>query len=239
MKNGWKHSRLVLIAGAALVVTAAGAMAQGMVDMPAPPALPAPPAPPSPPAPPVPPAPPEARAGQQIVIVERHGGKDGQEHVRTVTRDGKTSVFKTDKPMSDADVEARIVQAEAGIPPVPPVSPIAGRGVRRVQQRVIVIDGENEGVTDIVSEEGGRCSGENALSNVDTSEERDGKITRVRIRTCAGSEAEIERHAMAEAMEGIRQARREIARDKSLSDTIRKQVLDELDAEIAKLKSKG
>ena len=191
------------------------------------------------PAPPAPPAPPEARAGQQIVIVERHGGKDGQEHVRTVTRDGKTFVFKTDKPMSDADVEARIAQAEAGIQPIPPVPPIVGRGDRRVQQRVIVIDGENEGVTDIVSEEGGRCSGKSALSNVDTSEERDGKITRVRIRTCAGSEAEIERHAMAEAMEGIRQARSEIARDTSLSDTIRKQVMDELDAELAKLKAKG
>ncbi|MBB4613631.1 hypothetical protein [Novosphingobium taihuense] len=231
MKNGWKHSKLALIAGAALVVTAAGAMAQGMAEMPAPPA---------PPSPPAPPAPPEPGMAHQIVIVEKHGGEDGQEYVRTVTRDGKTFVFKSDQPMSDADVEAKIARAEAGIRPVPPISPVypgAGNGERRIQ-RVIVIDGDNEGVTDIVSEDGPHCEGKNAFANVDTSEEKDGKVTRVRIRTC-GSEADIEKHAMAEALDGIRRARDEIARDKSLSDSIRKQVLDELDAEMAKLKAKG
>lgn len=177
---------------------------------------------------------------QQIVIIERHGGEDGQEHVRTVTRDGKTFVFKSDKPLSDADVEAKIARAEAGIPPVPhmpPAPPLAGKGERRMQ-RVIVINGENEGVTDIVSEDGPHCRGKNAYANVDASEENDGKVTRVRIRTC-GSEADIEKHAMAEALAGIRQAREEIARDKSLSDRIRKQVLEELDAEMSKLKAKG
>lgn len=226
MRNDWKHSHLALIAGAALVVTAAGAMAQGMADMP-----------PPPPAPPAPPAPPEAGTGQQIVIIEKHGGEGGQDYVRTVTRDGRTFVFKSDKPMSDADVEAKIARAEAGIPPVPPVPPVAGKGQRQVQ-RVIVIDGENEGVTDIVSEEGDHCTGSNALANVDTTEEKDGKVTRVRIRTCA-SEADIEKHAMAEALDGIREAREQIARDRSLSDSIRRQVLQELDAEMAKLKAKG
>lgn len=175
--------------------------------------------------------------GQQIVIVERHGGEDGQEYVRTVTRDGKTFVFKSDKPMSDADVEAKIARAEAGIPPEPPVPPMPGKGERRIQ-RVIVVDGENDGVTDIVSETGEHCKGKANLADVDATEEQDGKVTRVRIRTC-GSEAEIERHAMAEALKGIREAREEIARDKSLSDKIRKQLLDELDAEMAKLKAKG
>ncbi|SMC32611.1 hypothetical protein [Novosphingobium sp. B1] len=239
MKTGSTNAKLSLIAGAALAVTAVGALAQGTSVVPTPPA---PSALPAPPVPPTPPAPPAAHMGQQIVIVERRGSEDGQQHVRTITRDGKTFVFKTDKPLSDAEVEARIAQAEAGIPPVPrvpPIPPMAGKGEHRIQQRVIVIDGENEGVTDIVSEEGGRCSGKNALSNVDTSEEGDGKITRVRIRTCAGSEAEIERHAMSQAIEGIRQARAEIARDKSLSESIRKQVMDELDAELAKLKAKG
>ena len=107
-----------------------------------------------------------------------------------------------------------------------------------MQQRVIVINGENEGVADIVSESADRCNGKASLADVDAHEEKDGKVTRVRIRTC-GSEAEIEKHAMAEAIKGIREAREEIARDKSFSDTIRKQVLDELDAEMAKLKAKG
>lgn len=229
--NGWKHSKVVLVAGVALAVTAAGAMAQGLPAMP-------PPVPATPPAPPSPPAPPEPAEGQQIVIVERRGGEGGSEYVRTVTRDGKTFVFKSDKPLTDADVEAKIARAEAGltpIPPVPPVPPVAGS---RMQQRVIVMDGERESVTDVVSEEGDRCSGDKALPDVTTTEEQGGKITRVRIRTC-GSGSEIERHAMAEAAKGIREAREEIARDRSLSDSIRKQVLQELDAKLARLKAQS
>lgn len=197
-------------------------------------------APPVPPCPIVPPVPPAVGAADEIIIAERRGSESRQEHVRTVARDGKTFVFKSDKPISDADIEARISRAEAGMPPVPPVSPvppIADKGERRIH-RVIVIDGGNEAVTDIVSEEGPHCKGKKAYANVDATEERDGKVTRVRIRTC-GSEADIEKHAMAEAMDGIRQARDEVSRDKSLSDKIRKQVLDELDAEIARLKAKG
>lgn len=230
-----RTARFALIASAALALPAAASAAQGTADTP-PPAPPAPPAPPSPPAPPAPPAIPEM--GSQVVIVERQGDKDGAEHVRTVTRDGKTFVFKTDRPLTDAEVEARIAQVEAGIPPVPPVPPMAGKDGHRVQQRVIVIDGNTQGVTDIVSETGDHCKGKAIASDVDASEEKDGKVTRVRIRTC-GTPGEIEKHAMAEALEGVREARERIARDKSLSDSIRKQVLDELDAEIAKLKAKG
>ena len=45
---------------------------------------------------------------KQIVIVEKHGGGNGDESVRTVTRDGKTFIFQTDKVLTYAEVEQRI-----------------------------------------------------------------------------------------------------------------------------------
>lgn len=230
------RTKFALLAGAVLAVTA-GSVAFGAVDAPTPPA---PPAPPSPPAPPAPPAPPEM--ARQIVIVEKQGGDDGKEYVRTIMRDGKTFVFQTDRPLSDAEVEQRVAAAEARIPPIPPVPPVpplAGHDHRVMKQRVIVLDDKGEGITDVVTEQGDEhCKGKDAISNVDTSAEENGKLTRVRIRMC-GTPGEIEKHAMAQALKGVREAREEIARDKSLSDSIRKGVLRELDAEIERLGREG
>lgn len=235
--SGKAHVRL--LAGAML----AGVMGLSYVAVAA--TLPEPPAPPSPPealaapVPPVPPAPPAPPAVERnVVIVERHGpdGENAASHIRTVTRDGKTFVFETDKPMSDAEVERRIAEAEARSPPVPPVPPVPGRDMRRVQQRVVVMNDKGEGVTDVITEEAGRCHAGAVLSDVDTSAQEDGKVTRVRIRMC-GTHGEIEKHARAEAVRGLRSARDDIARDMSLSDTIRKEILKDLDEELARLKS--
>jgi hypothetical protein len=178
---------------------------------------------------------------RSVVIVERHGpdGESDAAHVRTVTRDGKTFVFKTDAPLSDQEVERRIADAEARIPPVP-LAPDAmpANDMRRVQQRVIVLNDEDEEVTDVITEEGESCQGRKAFSDVDSSAQDNGKVTRVRIRMC-GSHDDIEKHARAEAMQGVRKARDEIAHDRSLSDAIRKEILKDLDAELARMKSEG
>lgn len=49
----------------------------------------------------------------------------------------------------------------------------------------------------------------------------------------------IERDAMTQAIKGIRSAREAIAENTALSDEVRREVLQELDAEIAKLQAKG
>lgn len=224
------RAKFALLSGVVLALTA-GSVAYGAADI-----LP-PPAPPVPPSPPAPPAPPEL--GQQIVIVERHGGDDGKDYVRTITRDGKTFVFQTDRALSDAEIEQRIASAEARIPPVPPVPPVSSHDRRVMKQRVIVMNENGEDVTDVVTEEGDEhCNGKRVVSDVDTSAQDDGKLTRVRIRMC-GTPGDFKKHAMAEAIDGIRKARAEIAGDKSLSESIRLEILRDLDAEIERLRNDG
>ncbi|MBB3860298.1 hypothetical protein GGQ88_001564 [Novosphingobium hassiacum] len=198
----------------------------------APQAVPAPPAPPSPPSPPA-----SRNAEHRVVIVEKNEQGAGTDYVRTITRDGKTFVFQTDRPLSDDEVERRIVDAESRVPPVRPVPPVADGFHRRImKQRVVVMNDNGEDVTDVVTEESEHCKGKNPVSDVDTSAEDGGKLTRVRVRICGAPEG-LEQHAMAEALKGVRQARDEIASDKSLSDSIRGQILKDLDAEIARLSS--
>lgn len=215
------RTKFALLAGAVMAVTA-GSVAYGAGDAPTPPA---------------PPTPPEM--ARQIVIVEKHGGEDGKEYVRTITRDGKTFVFQTDRPLTDEEVEGRVAAADARIPPVPPVPPMDGHNRRVMKQRVIVFDDKGNGITDVVTEQGDEhCKGKDVVSDVDTSADDNGKLTRVRIRMC-GTPGDMEKHAMAQALKGVREARDEIARDRSLSDSIRKDVLRELDAEIERLGREG
>jgi hypothetical protein len=216
-------SKYAWMAGAALALTAAS-VAYAAAQAPIPPAPPVTPAPPMPPA-----------MGQQIVIVEKQGDANGREYIRTVTRDGKTFVFQTDKALSDGEVEQRIASAEASLPPMPAI-PVAPDGKHRVmKQRVIVVDRNGEQVTEVGTEEGDHCDGKEAVSNVDTSSEADGKVTRVRVQMCA-IPGDIGKQARADAAAGIAKARAEIARDKNIPESARKQALKELDAELARLK---
>lgn len=128
-------------------------------------------------------------------MIEREGGERGAAHVRTATRDGKTFVFKTDRPLSDEEFERRIAKAEADLPPVP------AHGSHHAGHRVVVIKDGSTGAKTVIDEQ------------------------------------QIERHAMAKAISGIRSARAAIAGNRALSDEIRTEVLQELDAEIAKLQA--
>lgn len=240
--DSFVRTRMALLGGAMLVIVAGTPLAVAAVTAPEPPAAPAAPSAPQLPAPPVAPHAPSGPHESNVVIVERHGpdGESDATHVRTIMRDGRTFVFKTDHALSDEEVERRVAEAESRLPPLPPLPPKADNAptTRWMQQRVIVLNKDGEGATDVTTEEGEHCNGRKAVSNIDTSAEQDGKVTRVRIRMC-GSESEIERHAMAEAITGIRQAYHEIATDKSLSNEIRSQVLKELDAELARLRAKS
>lgn len=224
-----------LLAGLGVLVFGVSAMAhevsQGTMSPPSPPVPPAAAVPPAAPMPPEPPV--VSGAGTRIMIVERHGSKDGAEHVRTVVRGGKTFVFKTDHPLSDEEVERRIARAESAMPPIPPVPPVPPMPGAHGQRHVMIVR-DGDAMTDIAMDR--NCDGKGAMPEVETTGNESGKITRVRIRACG---REIERHAMAEAIDGIRQAREDIAHDRSMSDDVCKRVLKELDEEIAKLQSKG
>ena len=91
------------------------------------------------------------------------------------------------------------------------------------KQRVIILDEKGDQVTDVITEEGNRCKGKDVESNVKTSSEADGKLTQVRVRMCG-----VGKQAMAEAIDGIRKARDEIAQDNELPDSTSKEVFRNL-----------
>lgn len=206
-----RNMALGLLLGAGMVALAAGAVAQVAPTLPpVPPEPAAAVAPPAPPAPPIPPQAPDVQVmtGQstRVVIVERDGKRGEAAHVRTAMRDGKTFVFKTDHPLSDAEFERRIAEAERGIPPlppVPPVPPVAALSDGHQKHRVIVMHDSKRGARTIIDAD------------------------------------KIERDAMTQAINGIRSAREAIAGNTVLSDDVRREVLQELDAEIAKLQAKS
>lgn len=194
---------------------------------------------PTPPAPPARPAPPRApdapRMEQHIVIVNTDGNIDDDDdddeaglNTRVVTRDGKTFVFKTKEKLSDAELERRVAEAEAAIPPVPPVPPVPGVDGRRVEKRVIVRHAGGD--VDVAQFD---CDGKDG-ANIDTSAEESGKKTRVKIRVCGDGEGSAD-----EALQAVRDARARIASDVSLSDSMRAEILGQLDAEIARLEHKA
>lgn len=191
---------------------------------------PVPPAPPTPPARPV--------MGQNIVIVEKQGVASTAKHVRTITRDGKTFVFQTDEALSDAELEHRIAAAEANLPLVTAFPVSNGDKPRMVKRRVIMSDDKGEQLADLVTDDEDHCVGKEVVSDVDSSSETEGKLTRVRVKMC-GTPGEISQQAMAKALAGIAEARAEIAKDKDLPESVRKEVLKDLDAELTRLKRAG
>ncbi|PKB25745.1 beta-lactamase regulating signal transducer with metallopeptidase domain [Novosphingobium kunmingense] len=176
----------------------------------------------------------------RIVIVQKDGKDDAKLKTKVIEKDGKTIVFKTDKDLSEAEVEAHVAKAMSAMPippepPVPPVPPVPGEK-RRVmimsdggdahgKHRVMLLDGEPLG---------GSCTNEAVQSQAQASEAgTDGKTKTVRIRLCSIG------HHMAKAVEGIRAARDRIAKDSEMSATMRDTIVKQLDAEIAKLSKQG
>ena len=197
------------------------------------------------PAPPTAPSPPEApRVVKKVIVIEHRGDADpGNEKTitRTIERDGKTIVIKTDKDLSDAEVEAQVARIEAEMPAVPPVPAvpevrvIEGPDGKRVERRIVIRHGKGEGGPELLALHGDReiaCRDAARTADVSAEDSKDGKKQIVRMRICGHG-------APAEALAAIRHARDGVASDGNLSPEIRDKVLRALDAEIDKLSKQG
>ncbi len=213
-----------LIAAAALALPATASIVYAAQD--------APPAPPVAVTAPTPAAAPHAET--RVMIIERHG-KDGKHDrgpgfTRTITRDGRTIVLKTDKPISDAELDAKLAEIDAHMP-MPPMPPMPGVApTAPMPPRVVMI--RREGGDGEARAFAMHCAGD--VANVDESTDAKGQHQVVRMRICGDAGAH-----RAEALEAIRHARQGIASDTSMSPEIRAKVLSRLDAEIAKLSKTG
>ena len=194
---------------------------------------------------------PAIREEHRVVIIEREskGGKeDAKLKTKVIEKEGKTFVFKTDKNLSDAEMEAHMAKAMAAVPPVPPVPgetrrimvfsgdsmQISGLPDHSV---VKVMNGDKPGA-EMVTVNGKaiaeKCGKDAIQSNAEASETTtDGKTKVMRFKFCSVGDVP------AKAIEGMRNARDRIAKDERLSPAIRDSILKQLDSEIERLSKQG
>lgn len=249
--------RLLIGAGAlALPLTASITYAAVNADAPEPPA---PPAAPELPALPELPAAPDGKMVKKIVIVDHESGANPDDPklvTRTIERDGKTIVIKTAKPLTDAELEAKIAKAEASMAEAEAMVE-AGR---HREHRIVMIrkdgdkdDSKTETRTEtrtIVMHGDGKpgphprafamagangaiiaCDNGGETANVSAEDDKDGKRQAVQLKFCShgGSKAM--------ALDAIRKARADMANNTEMSAEIRAKVLEALDREITRLSS--
>jgi len=182
---------------------------------------------------PAPPAAPAAPVEKRVVIIRHEGGEVADvsseapgAQTRVITREGKTIVIRSTAPLSDEEIERHIASAEAGIPqpPEPPTPPVPGQ---RTEKRIVIREGAGAGREDIDVE--GSCAA-NEVANVDSTGDKDGKHTRMRIRICSN-----EGETPVQALAAVRRARADVAANGDIPDSVKSDVLGQLDREIARL----
>jgi len=197
-------------------------------------------APDAPPALPAPPTAPDAPQVETRVIMIKTDGKHGNHAMMTgddaglttltVTRDGRTYVFKTTKPLSNAEVDQRIAEAEQAMPPMPPVAPGAPAAPHRVRTIVMKHDGTGMEAMSMAGPDKAMatCDGGQA-SNVNSDQVVDGKHRVTRIVMC--NKGGDKTHTLA----ALRVARDQVAGDANIPAEAKASALKQLDEQIAKL----
>lgn len=195
---------------------------------------------------------------QKVVIVRSDDGKpvnvdlSGDTEapfVKTVTKDGKTIVLRSSRELTDADVEKMVADAEKSAATVEAdVAETAAAEGGEAKKRVSVVkirrhDGKDMSWTmdgdmvssyipDIeISELRGKCT-EGQPVTTDVSGFDGQAKSRVRIVMCGKGQANLARR---EAVQGLREARDEIARDGGMPEGVRKDVMRKLEEQIERL----
>ncbi|WP_310535427.1 M56 family metallopeptidase [Novosphingobium sp.] len=242
-----------LLIGAALALPLTATIGYAAPDMPAPPAAPE--------APSAPDAPKVERKVHRVVIVEKHGdGKHGDASLKTrvIERNGKTIIIKTDKDLTEAEVEAKIARVEADMLAMPPESPAppAAPGEPRTVRKVIVMSGDGEHMVHGPGDEGPQvrtmrihkdgaearafamsgvgapCKDGKPVSSVTSESGKEGQKHIYMVRVCGDGDPAM---ASVHALGGLKSARARIAGNGEMSAEIKAKVLEELDREIARL----
>lgn len=216
-----RAARPLLLAGAALMVPLTASYAQGA------------------PTPPTAPAAPQVRE-HRIVIIERAAADKGAEanlQTRVIDNDGKTIVIKTDKAMSEAEIEAKTALAMKAKRDLAPGAPSADGAERRVIVKRFSRDGAPlDAAAPHADHEkmAAACAKGGSSSLIESSETAaDGKQQKVVMRFCStGAD-------LAKAGDGLKAARERISKDSNLSPAIRDDILKQLDAEIERLSKQG
>jgi hypothetical protein len=177
----------------------------------------------------------------RIIKIERDsktvdivGHESGSEDVTKVERDGKVFIFRTDKKLTEDEVEKMIGEAEASSKAVDGAVSDGARGT--TQTKRIVIKSSVDVPEIDIQEMTKNCTaaGQAVTTNVEGSEGN--TKAHVRLVMCGKGQAKI---AQIEALKGLREAREEIASEKDLPQAVRKDVIEKLDQEIRKLEKQA
>ena len=169
------------------------------------------------------------RDGKEVDIVGHDG--DGDD-VTKVERDGKVFIFRTDKKLTEDEVEKMIGDAEASSKAADGAAADGARGTAETK-RIVIKSAVNIPEIDI-QEMTENCSATEQPVTTDVEGSDGTKKARVRLVMCGKGQAKI---ARIEALKGLREARDEIASEKDMPKAVRKDVIEKLDQEIRKLEA--
>ena len=199
------------------------------------PTAPAAPAEPAAPAPPIPPAPPAKPVKViNISLGTTTNGKSSGKVVQRLSRDGTTYVFRSEKPLSEAELENVIADAteargQAAVAMIEADTAMASAVIARAMaeaNRVIAMNNAASYVPEIdIKEITKNCAaGQPVTTNVEGFDRAN--KSRVKIVMCGKGQARI---ARVEAIKGLREARSEIGNDKDMPAVVRQDVVKQLD----------
>lgn len=197
--------------------------------------------------------------GETINVV----GHDGDGEVTKVERDGKTFIFRTDKKLTEQEVEQWIenaeksrMEADKALAEADGARAEADAAQSAADSAAAAADGAR------AAAEVGRVEALRVMSNINiasyipeidikeiTKNCREGQpvttdvsgfdgqnSSRIRLVMCGKGQAKI---ARVEAIKGLREARGDIDKDKDIPDSIRKEVVEKLEQQIRKLESQA
>ena len=169
------------------------------------------------------------RDGKSVDIVGHDGGS---EDVTKVERDGKVFIFRTDKKLTEDEVEKMVNEAEASGKAADAALVDGARGM--VEPKRIIIKAAADIPEIDIQEMTENCAAATQPVTTDVEGSDGTKKARVRLVMCGKGQAKI---ARIEAIKGLREARNEIASEKDMPKAVRKDVMEKLDQEIRKLEA--
>jgi bla regulator protein blaR1 len=249
--------KLGVLTAAAIILPATATIVPAVIAQDAPAAPAAPEAPEAPDAPTAPEAPKVVKK-VKVIKIERDGktvdiiGHDGDgKNVRTLDRDGKTFVFRTDKELSDAELDKMVAEAEKsaadaekwleksealreGADEARRSAMIARRVADGQRVRALAMAPMYIPEIDIKEIRKGCKEGQPVTTDV---RGFDGQHkSSIKLVMCGKGQAKI---ARASAIEGLRDARRDVSSDEDIPENVRKEVVDKLDEQIRKLQAQA
>jgi hypothetical protein len=169
------------------------------------------------------------RDGKSVDIVGHDGGS---EDVTKVERDGKVFIFRTDKKLTEDEVEKMVNEAETSGKAADAALVDGARGM--VEPKRIIIKAAADIPEIDIQEMTENCAAATQPVTTDVEGSDGTKKARVRLVMCGKGQAKI---ARIEAIKGLREARNEIASEKDMPKAVRKDVMEKLDQEIRKLEA--